>query len=147
MKKMFALLLAMMLVLSLCACGATESQQTEPEGTTTAAAVDPLEEEPVMDEGLMQITVTVVHSDGSTKDFTYQTPDSSLGVVLVENGLIEGNDGPYGLEITKVDGEEAVYEKDKAYWAIYEEGEYATSGVDGIAVVDGANYKLEYTRD
>ena len=153
MKKWIALLLALTLVFSLAACTAqnpvgeneeTASQpvsgelpeETHPEQTTG----EPLE------EGMVRFTVTVVHADGSTKDFSYDTGDKYLGMVLQEAGLIKGNAGPYGLEITEVDGEKAVYDTDKAYWAIYVGDEYALTGIDAIQVENGAVYKLEYTR-
>ena len=65
--------------------------------------------------------------------------------MLEKEGLIEGNAGPYGMEITKVDGEQAIYNEDKAYWALFEGAEYALQGIDTTPVVDGGVYKLEYT--
>lgn len=125
MKKLFALLLAALMVLSLAACGKTgEAPKTE---------------------GMASITVTVVHADGSSKDFTYQTDEEFLGPLLLSEGLIEGEDGPYGLVIARVDGEQAIYETDKAYWALYEGEEYALQGIDTTPIVDGATYKLVYT--
>ena len=64
---------------------------------------------------------------------------------LEADGLIVGNAGPYGMEITHVDGEKAVYNEDKAYWGVFEEEEYAMQGIDTTPVVDGAIYKLVYT--
>ena len=90
-------------------------------------------------------TVTVVHKDGASKDFTYQTAEEFVGPVLEKEGLIEGNAGPYGMEITKVDGEQAIYAEDKAYWAVYEGEEYALQGIDTTPAVDGGLYKLVYT--
>ena len=65
--------------------------------------------------------------------------------MLTDAGLLEGNAGPYGLEITEVDGEKAVYAEDKAYWAVYEGEEYALQGIDTTPAVDGGIYKLVYT--
>ena len=75
--------------------------------------------------GSKTISVEVVHSDESSKTFTYQTDAEYLGEVLLDEGLIEGENGDYGLYITVVDGEEAVFEVDGAYWAFYQGGEYA----------------------
>ena len=96
-------------------------------------------------EGDKHITVTVVHKDGTSKDFTYQTDEEFLGPLLQKEGLIEGNAGPYGMEITKVDGEQAIYDTDKAYWALEEGAEYALQGIDTTPIKDGGTYKLEYT--
>jgi len=128
MKKLFALILCAMLLFSLAACGASQKETaTQPEGA-------------------MKFTVTVVHADGSEKEFSYETTQEFVGPVLTEAGLIKGNDGPYGLEITEVDGEAAVYNTDKAYWAVYVGEEYALSGIDTTPVTDGGVYKLVYTR-
>ena len=128
MKKILALMLVLAFCLSLAACAAAP-------GETTGAA----------QEGLKKITVTVVHKDGTVKEFTYETTETYLGLVLEKDGLIEGNAGPYGMEITKVDGEQAIYNEDKAYWALFEGAEYALQGIDTTPVVDGGVYKLEYT--
>ena len=93
----------------------------------------------------MKFTVTVVHADGTSKDFSYETTEKYVGKVLQDAGLIQGNMGPYGMEIHTVDGEKAVYNEDKAYWAVYEGEEYALQGIDTTPVVDGGIYKLVYT--
>ena len=95
--------------------------------------------------GAKTITVTVVHADGSGKDFTYHTDEEYLGPVLMAEGLVVGEMGPYGLMISAVDGEEAVWEVNSAYWALFVGDEYATSGADTTPVYDGSAFKLEYT--
>ena len=95
--------------------------------------------------GAKTITVTVVHGDGSSKDFTYKTDEEYLGPVLMTEGLVVGEMGPYGLMISAVDGEEAVWEVNNAYWALFVGEEYATSGADTTPVYDGSTFKLEYT--
>lgn len=100
---------------------------------------------PDTQEGMKSFTVTVVHADGTSKDFEYRSAEEYLGPVLQMDGLIEGEDGPYGLNITKVDGETAVYETDQAYWALYEGEAYANQGIDTTPIVDGGVYKLVYT--
>ena len=95
--------------------------------------------------GAKAITVTVVHADGSSKDFSYRTDAEYLGEIIVAEGLVEGKEGPYGLEISAVDGEAASWEANKSYWALYIGEEYATTGADGIVLTDGGVYKLVYT--
>ena len=90
--------------------------------------------------------MVVVHKDGTEKTFTYETSEEFVGPVLAADGLLKGNDGPYGLEITEVDGEKAVYAEDGAYWAVYEGEEYALQGIDTTPVVEGRTYKLVYTK-
>ena len=95
--------------------------------------------------GEKTFTVTVVHGDGTSKDFTYTSEEEYVGVVLEAEGLLVGEEGPYGLYIHEVDGERAVYEEDGAYWGFYIDGEYAMTGVDKTPITDGAVYTLEYT--
>ena len=95
--------------------------------------------------GGKSITVTVVHADGTSKDFAYKTDAEFLGQVILSEGLVEGNDGPYGLEIHTVDGETASWEENQSYWALFIGEEYATTGADGVALTDGGVYKLVYT--
>ena len=95
--------------------------------------------------GAKTITVTVVHGDGTAKVFTYNTDEEYLGPVLMAEGLVVGEMGPYGLMISAVDGEEAAWEVNSAYWALFVGDEYATSGADTTPVYDGSAFKLEYT--
>ncbi len=97
--------------------------------------------------GAKEITVTVVHRDGSEKVFAYHTDEEYLGPVIVSEGLVEGVQGPYGLEISAVDGEASSWEENQSYWSILigPGEEYATTGADGIAIQDGDVFKLVYT--
>ena len=96
-------------------------------------------------EGSKTFTVTVVHGDGTSKDFTYTTEEAYLGTVLLAEGLIEGDQGEYGLMINAVDGEVADWNENQSYWALYIGEEYAMTGVDQTPINDGDTFKLEYT--
>ena len=96
-------------------------------------------------QGSKAITVTVAHSDGTEKEFSYKTDAEYLADVLLAEGLIAGEEGPYGLTLITADGEEVVWERDNAYWQIFMDGEAAVVGVSQIPVYDGSNYSLEYT--
>ena len=140
MKKLFALLLALALLVCVSGCAFLEAKPvdmptvlTDGEGATDTTAK------------LMKFTVVVVYQDKTQKEFTYETNEEFVGSVLEAEGLIKGNAGPYGMEITHVDGVKAVYNEDKAYWAVYEGEEYALQGIDTTKVVDGGIYKLVYT--
>lgn len=100
---------------------------------------------PATTQGAKEITVTVVHADGSEKSFTYRTDEEFLGPVILSEGLVVGEQGPYGLMISAVDGEAAVYETDGAYWALFVGEEYAMSGADTTPIADGDTFKLVYT--
>lgn len=100
---------------------------------------------PAVAEGAKTISVTVVHADGSEKQFQYRTDEEYLGPVLLAEGLAEGEDGPYGLTIYVVDGEKADWNENQSYWALYIGEEYAATGADSTPVKDGDSFKLVYT--
>ena len=47
---------------------------------------------PQTQQGSKEITVVVVHKDGTEKTFTYHTDEEYLDKVLVSEGLMEGQD-------------------------------------------------------
>ena len=96
-------------------------------------------------EASVSITVTVVHKDGSEKAFEVETDALYLGEVLISEGIVEGEEGPYGLMISAVDGEVADWNVDQSYWAIFIGEEYATTGADQIPIHGGDSFKLVYT--
>lgn len=98
-------------------------------------------------EGEKSFTVTVVHANGTSKDFSYTSDEEYVGTVLVKEGLITGEQGEFGLYIHEVDGERAVWEENGAYWSFYVNGEYGMVGVDQTPIEDGAKYKLEYATE
>lgn len=100
---------------------------------------------PETEAGSKGYTVTVVHKDGTEKVFQYRTDAKNLADALLEEGLVSGDQGPYGLTIITVDDEDAVWEADSAYWAIWVGEEMAVTGASEIPVYDGSTYKLEYT--
>ena len=100
---------------------------------------------PETQSGEKTFVVKVVHSNGAEKRFTYSSDLEYVGEILQVEKLIEGEAGPYGLYITSVDGEQAVYEEDRSYWAFYEGEEVAVQGIDLTPAKDGAQYALVYT--
>jgi hypothetical protein len=101
---------------------------------------------PEIQQGSKHFTVTVVHSDGSEKTFEYYTDEEFLDKALLAEGIITGHDGQFGLVIDSADGEEAIWERDNAYWALYLGEEYATTGISQTPVENGVNYKLVYEK-
>lgn len=116
-----------------------DEEQTEPQEQTETQE----QTEPSADT--VAVTVIVVHKDGSEKVFEVETDALYLGEVLLEEGIVEGEMGPYGLMISAADGEVADWNVDQSYWAIFIGEEYATTGADGIPVFGGDVYKLVYT--
>ena len=56
----------------------------------------------------------------------------------------EGSDSEYGMMVEVVNGEQAIYAEDNAYWAFYVNGEYGNYGVDSQPVTDGDTYSIVY---
>ena len=59
---------------------------------------------------------------------------------MQELGLIEGEEGPYGLYVKKVNGITADYDVNGTYWAFYVNGTMAPTGVDMTEIVEGESY-------
>ena len=95
--------------------------------------------------GEKQITIVVVHKDGTTKNFEITTWEKFLGPVLVSEGIVEENRGEYGLYFDTVDGEKADYSVDQGWWSIYIGEESSVYGADSIALAHGGVYRLVYT--
>lgn len=91
--------------------------------------------------GAKEITVMVIHGDGTEKEFTYQTDAEYLGEVIVSEGLVEGEEGQYGLFITSVDGEAADDSKQQ-WWCITKGGEQVNTSADQTPIADGEVYEL-----
>ena len=99
---------------------------------------------PQTQAGGKTFTVTVVHADGESKDFTYTTDAEFLGAFLYEEGLVIADENNPGMFHT-VDGEKADWNENGSYWAFYEGDDYATQGIESAPIVQGAVYKLVYT--
>ena len=100
---------------------------------------------PEAQAGEKTICVEVVHKDGSEKSIFYQTDHEYLGALLLEEGLISGTEGQFGLFVDTVDGETADYSVDGGWWQLLCEGEPAQTGVDSVVITDGAGYAWVYT--
>lgn len=99
---------------------------------------------PTASQGTKAITVTVVHSDGTEKVFSYRTDAEKLGAFLEEEGLIDSTGADPGMFHT-VDGEKADWNANQSYWAFYLGEDYAMSGIYDTNITTGDVYKLVYT--
>ena len=98
---------------------------------------------PQTQQGSKEITITVVHSDGTEKVITCRTDAETMDEVLIAEGLIAPDGIVDGMFFT-VDGETASWEADQAYWAFFVGEEYASLGICEQPVEDGVSYKLVY---
>ena len=94
--------------------------------------------------GAKAVTVEVIHKDGSSKDFDLQTDEEFLGRAMVEGGVVEDNQGAYGLYILTADGETAD-EGNQEWWQITKSGEYLMTGADETPIADGDHFELALT--
>ena len=102
-------------------------------------------EDTTLGEGSKTITVKVIDNEGKTVVFTIKTDAKTVGEALMENNLIAGEEGDFGLYVKVVNGLRADYNKDRAYWGFNIDGEAAPTGVDLTDITDGGVYELVYT--
>ncbi len=86
--------------------------------------------------------VVVTDLEGTETTFDITTDKATVGEALLAEGLIEGEQGEYGLYVTTVNGISLDWDKDQKYWAFYIDGEYALTGVDQTDVTEGAVYSF-----
>lgn len=173
MKKILISVICLLLCLSLFACtplptdeeGTEEnktsiSEKEEPEKgtgeitstfseenkdpTEAATVINPENSRTVIGKGSIFFLLDVVTED-STLMYEIHTDSTCLGDALIESGLVEGEEGPYGLYIKRVCGISAVFEEDNAYWGLNVNGESAATGADGITLLGGDTIELVYT--
>lgn len=103
----------------------------------------PREKEPVQgpEKG---IAVVVTHADGTKNVFLINTRMENLGDALVEQELVQGERGAYGLYITTVDGE-AANEGKQEWWCITKGGEALMTAADLTPISDGDQFELTFT--
>lgn len=131
MKRFLPLFLSVLMLLSLVGCGGNAGQ---------TAGNKVIEDGATIGEGDKSFVTEVVDADGNTVKFTVQTNEKTVGEALQKLGVIDGEEGDYGLYIKTVNGITADYNKDGVYWAFYVDGEYAMTGADMTDVVDGTVY-------
>ena len=136
-KKLLALVLAFVLTAAaaLTGCSTTPAETTAPPAETT-----PVTE---VGEGAANFELTIVDKDGVTHLYRVHTNVGMMGEALTEVGLIDGEQGPYGMYIKSVLGQVLDYETDGMYWSFYVNGEYAQTGVDQIPVEHDGKYMLK----
>ena len=110
----------------------------ETSGDTTAPTVK--------GEGATVFYFNVVDKDGNQTKFEIHTDKTVVGEALMELGLIEGEQGDYGLYVKKVNGITADYDTDGTYWAFYIGDDYGMTGVDMTTIEAGATYAFKVSK-
>lgn len=99
---------------------------------------------PAAQVGAKHVEIAVIHADGSSKDFSLDTDAETLRAALDELGIIEGDEGEYGLYVTAVDGESADADAQQ-WWCFTKGGEMLMTGVDNTMIQDGEHYEATFT--
>ena len=118
------------------------SGDTEKKDDDSANKSDGNKNDNTPNENKSSFVFTVTHADGTQKTFNISTDKSTVGEALLENGIIAGEDGPYGLYVKTVDGETLDYDTDGKYWAFYVDGAYGATGVDITNITKGSTYEF-----
>lgn len=130
-----ALLLALLMAFTAfagCQQAAEQSSAPAASDTSTAAAA------------ATNITLMVVHKDGSEKEFPIATKEQYLRAALEAESLIAGEESEYGLFVKTVDGETADDAKQE-WWCLTKDGEMTETGVDAIEIADGDKFEFTLT--
>lgn len=129
-RSVLSLVLVAAMVLMFAGCGGKIQDEGKTEPATNQQEVQE-----------KSFTFEVVELDGTKKEFTVKYSDEkSVGEALVNEGLISGSNGQYGLMVETVNGQKYTYDEDKVYWAFYVDGQYAMTGVDSTPIEEGKVY-------
>lgn len=137
MKTKINAVLSLMLIIALTAAAFVMTSCGKNENTPVVTGTE---------ETAVTITVTVVWPDGSSTDYAITTAEKTLYGALDGEGLIGGEDGPYGFYLKEVGGVTADYDTDGAYWALYKDGEYMMVGMEKENIRDGGRYSIVYSK-
>ena len=136
-SRLTLVLLALVMTFAFVACADVETTGAWENATYTS--------DKEFGKGEKTVTVLVV-AEEQTLTFTIHTDKTTLGEALLEHGLIEGDEGPFGIYIKKVNGILADYDVDQTYWSLTKSGEMMLVGVDGTEIADGEQYELTKTK-
>jgi len=137
----FLLCAVLIAAMALGMMGCNEQPKTNGGETTSTTTATTNDNE--LGQGAVTFTFTVTDKDGNATEFIIHTDKATVGEALMEHGLVQGEEGAYGLYVKTVNGITADYDVDQTYWAFYVNGEYAMTGVDKTAVTDGASYAFK----
>ena len=122
------------------------------ENTSSVAAASDIwsdaiyKEDTDIGEGSKTVEVEVKVNDHAIL-LTVHTDSKTLGEALIENGIVKGEQGEYGLYVKEVNGITADYNIDSSYWAFYQNGEYMNVGMESAEINGGEHYELVYTKE
>lgn len=145
LRKWLSCILCMVLIaaMALVTTGCKDSGTSESEGTVGKNLELPVKDGSELGNGETAFELLIADKDGNETHVTIHTDKTIVGEALQEIGLLEGEEGSYGLYVKSVNGIRADYDKDGVYWAFYIGDEYATGGIDTVEIEAGASYALK----
>ena len=144
-QKLLSIILCIVLIaaMALFATGCTGSKNETPTEAPAAATENVSSEDNVLGEGSKVFTVVTSDLEGKETTFEIHTDAETVGAALLDLGVIDGEDGDYGLYVKTVNGLTLDWDTDGKYWAFYIDGEYALTGVDQTDITEGAVYSFK----
>ena len=140
LKRSLSLILCIVLIaaMALMTTGCNDNKVTDP-GISSGEQ----QQAKTVGKGETQFIFTVTDRDGNETVFDLHTDKTVVGDALLELNLIAGEESQYGLFVKTVNGITADFNVDGKYWAFYENGKYASAGVDTTEIVEGATYSFK----
>jgi hypothetical protein len=142
MKKLFAriilplLSVALIAVIALVGCS----------GETAEPGYVPAGEVVSIGQGETVFRLEVVDGEGYTSAWSVSTDEETVGAALLAVGLIEGEESPFGLMVTTVNGLTADFNADGSWWQFNVDGEMSPLGVDSTYTEHGVTYAFIFTQ-
>ena len=147
--KLLALILSALMILCLVACNtATGNEETTTAATSNAAGISATGlwanatylEDTTLGDGTKTVIFTV-EAEGQKITITLKTDAATLGEAMYENELVE--DASF---FSVLNGMEASWGKDMAYWGFYQGEDLMMHGIGDEPIIDGASYRFVYTK-
>ena len=142
MNKALSFILCTVLIVAM-ALFTTACNDNAKENAAQESIVAVFQDGDVLGEGSTKFNFTVVDKQGNEITCEIHTDEKTVGAALLKLGVIEGEEGPYGLYVKKVNGITADYDVDSTYWAFYIDGEYGMTGVDVTEITAGSSYAFK----
>lgn len=92
------------------------------------------------------VYIEVIQEDKSSNTYKCHTDADNLEDLLLSTDFVEGEMAQYGLYIKKVEGVEADYDKNQAYWAMKKDGVDLMTGAHDTPIENGDHFELVYTK-
>ncbi|MBE6573466.1 MAG: DUF4430 domain-containing protein [Ruminococcaceae bacterium] len=115
--------------------GDTNAEVKEPDGLGDF-------DDNILGEGEKDFKFSATDIEGNVLRYHIYTDAETVGEALMEHGLIEGEEGQYGLYVKTVCGVTADYDIDQTYWMFCINGEQALTGVDMTEIENGTTYNF-----